>query len=169
LGLQERRYQRVGLFNGVFWESHGERKPQDSGRVSSWLFHHRQRPVCFGGLEMRLKGLIFTIDGIISLAFLVAASLMVLNFYHLPFEESKSADAQQLGFDYLNMTYLMSMGPQTSPTGLLFDSSTPADNSFRIHALLYYYPQENGCVNTAGPDFQSSDPNCKHAKEVWVK
>ncbi|MFH0836193.1 MAG: hypothetical protein V1834_03455 [Candidatus Micrarchaeota archaeon] len=90
---------------------------------------------------MRLKGMIFTIDGLLALAFLIAASLMVLTFYHAPFEDSKLADVQQLGFDYVFE------GSPPVPVGFDFGASQPG-----ISAFTFDYPQETSCVNPTGPD-----------------
>ena len=116
---------------------------------------------------MRLKGFIFTIDGVIALAFLIAASLTILTFYHAAPEENKYADVQQLGLDYLNTsagTLLTQAGFSTGTSG--------------IHASKLAYPIDSVCVYTPGPDFTNpalttvppnpAFANCKYFTGVWV-
>lgn len=112
---------------------------------------------------MRLKGFIFTVDGVIALAFLIAASLTVITFYHAAPEQNKYADVQQLGFDYLTTS------GATLPDVL---DATGSDL-----ASVPSYAQSTICVYLDGPDFNNpaldTDPGlagqCKFYRGVKIK
>ena len=113
---------------------------------------------------MRLKGMIFTIDAVMALALLVAASLTVLVLNHAPFEESKRIDVQQLGFDYLE-------GGSMSPVSDVGFDFSYSDKS--VLANRFVYPQKTECLNHVFSiperyDFNTNNPACVHIETSWV-